>query len=65
MKTNDSTLIKEAISIIQKNKSIEFAHAKAKKLMVEAWKEIDSLIPKSLAKIKLKALVDFLIDRNI
>jgi len=33
--------------------------------MVEAWKEIDSLIPKSLAKIKLKALVDFLIDRNI
>jgi len=64
MKTNDVTLINEAIQIMKRNGSIEFAKAKAKELMLEAWSELDSFLEASSAKSKLRALVDYLIERD-
>jgi len=49
---------------LEKNGSLEFARAKAVQLILDAWKDIDSLIIESYAKNKLKALVDFLIERK-
>lgn len=65
MHTSDENLIREAIEIMRSNNSIEFASKKAEELMVNAWRKIDSLIPDSIAKLKLKALVDFLISRKV
>jgi len=65
MKTSNTDHIKEAIGIMQKNNSMEFARDKASELMKDAWKEIDLLVTQSPAKTRLKALVDYLISRRI
>jgi len=65
LKTNDKELIKEAIYILKKNKSIEFAQNKAKELILEAWKELNNFLEESDAKKNLRVLVDFLIERDI
>jgi len=65
MKTNNREIIQEAISIMRKNGSIEFARKTAKEIINSSWKEIDNLLLFSKTKMKLKALADFLIERNI
>jgi len=65
MHTNDVTLIKEAIGTLNKTKSVEYAREVAKQMMEDAWNSVDSLLPASDAKLKLKALVDFLIVRSV
>jgi geranylgeranyl pyrophosphate synthase len=64
LKTNDTQLILEAVNILKKNKSLEFATNKAEELVMSAWKELDSFLPSSTAKNSLKGLVDFLIKRD-
>lgn len=64
LKTNDTALIAEAINIMERNKSVEYAQNKMRELMMEAWNELDSVLPASLAKSKLRALVDYLIERD-
>jgi geranylgeranyl pyrophosphate synthase len=64
LKTNDVKLIEEAINIMKRNGSIEFAKKKAEDLMLDAWNELDSFLEASAAKSKLKALVDYLIQRD-
>eukprot|EP01117_Protostelium_nocturnum_P001148 TRINITY_DN1146_c0_g1_i1.p1 TRINITY_DN1146_c0_g1~~TRINITY_DN1146_c0_g1_i1.p1 ORF type:complete len:388 (-),score=127.85 TRINITY_DN1146_c0_g1_i1:48-1211(-) len=65
LKTHDQALIREAIDILESNGSMEFARNQAKEILKDAWNQVDSLLPHSRAKAKLKALTDFLIDRSI
>ena len=65
MHTTDQKLRDEAIAIIKKCGSIEYAKEKAKKMILEAWQGVDKLIPESDAKLKLKAFTDYLVDRKI
>jgi geranylgeranyl pyrophosphate synthase len=65
MHTKDKDLIKEALDILSKYGSIEYARNRANELVSNAWKEADSVLPESAAKQRLKALADFLIERKI
>lgn len=64
MRTSDRKLIDEAIAILEKYGSIEYAKLFAKKLVEEGWREIEGFLPDSSAKSKLNALVKFLIERE-
>jgi geranylgeranyl pyrophosphate synthase len=61
----DQKTILEAISIIKETGSIEYAQQKAKEIVRDAWKKLDSVIPENLGKQKLKAFADYLIERDI
>eukprot|EP01114_Cavostelium_apophysatum_P017196 TRINITY_DN504_c0_g1_i1.p1 TRINITY_DN504_c0_g1~~TRINITY_DN504_c0_g1_i1.p1 ORF type:complete len:386 (+),score=86.71 TRINITY_DN504_c0_g1_i1:164-1321(+) len=65
MHTSDPVLIAEAIDIMRRNKSMEFAQDKARDLIFEAWNGVDTLLPNSTAKSQLRTLVDYLIDRKV
>lgn len=65
MHTNDVELIREALSILKKYNAPEYAKEYAKNTVKEAWNEVDSVIPESDAKQKLKAFSDFLVEREI
>jgi len=63
--TTDQKLRNEAIKIMKRYGSIEYAKQFAKKLVAESWKEVDRLLSPSDAKEKLKAFADYLIKRKI
>ncbi|MFH1432826.1 MAG: polyprenyl synthetase family protein [archaeon] len=63
--TRDEKLINEAFDIINKYKSIEFAKSTAKKIIEEAWNEVDVILPESKSKQMLSKLVTYLIERKI
>ncbi len=65
MHANDQKLRNEAIAVIKKYGSIDYAKDKAKKMILEAWEGVDKLIPESEAKKKLKAFTDYLVERKI
>jgi len=65
LKTKNKKLIEESIEILEKHHSISYAKIKAKKLVRNAWKKLDSCILESESKQKLKLFADFLINRNI
>jgi geranylgeranyl pyrophosphate synthase len=62
--TNNPELVDEAISILRKYNSIEYARQKAKELVLDAWKQVDPLLKDSKAKKKLKDFAYFLIERD-
>jgi len=57
--------ISEAISIIKRYRAIEFAKKKAKEILNKSLGKIDKIFPPSRAKMMLKDLVYFLIERKI
>jgi geranylgeranyl pyrophosphate synthase len=61
----DQSIILEAIKIIKESKSIEYAVAKAKELVQNAWKDVESQLPNNEAKNKLHAFSIYLIERTI
>ena len=63
--TREKEKIDRAIEILVKAGSVDYARNKAKEIMTKAWEEANSFIPESNAKIKLKGLVDYLIEREI
>jgi len=63
--TKDNILIEESIKILNKYNTIDYAREKARKLVEDAWKEIDTCLAYSDSKIKLKLFADFLINRDI
>jgi len=63
--TRDPKLIQDAISLLNKYGAISYAKDFARKIVNDAWKEAEGLLPESDAKKKLKAFVDFLIERKI
>lgn len=67
MKTYDQKLIQEAIEIMKRNGSIAYAKQKAEDLVLEAWQMVDRVLSDThaQAKKKLKALVQFMVQRNI
>ena len=62
--TSDPRQVEEAISILSKCGSIEYAKRKAKELVLNAWKEADPLLKDSMAKKKIRDFAYFLIDRD-
>lgn len=65
MHTTDQNLIKEAIEIMKKYGSIDYAKETAKKLLNEGWESANKYLPEGEAKQKLKELTDFLVARKI
>jgi geranylgeranyl pyrophosphate synthase len=65
MYTTNQKIRNEAIEIIKKHGSIEYAKEKARSLIKETWKEVDKLLPKSKAKERLNEFVNYLIERKI
>ncbi len=65
MHTTDQKLKDEAIKIMERYGSFEYAKQFAKRLVTESWKEVDRLLSPSDAKDNLKAFADFLIERKI
>ena len=65
MHTQDQKLRDEAIAIMQKYGSIEYAKNFARKIVKESWKDAKVLLPESEAKEKLNAFAKFLIERKI
>jgi len=65
LRTTDQKLKDEAIAIMKRYGSIEYAKQFAMRMVAESWKEVDRLLSPSEAKEKLKAFADFLIERKI
>jgi len=63
--TDDAKERIEAIEIIKKYNSIEYARKRAKDIMKDAWQEADKLLPESKAKERLSEFVNYLIERKI
>jgi len=65
MHTSEQSLKDEAISIIQRNSSIDYSKNVSKKLVEDSWSEVEKYLPASAGKEKLKAFAAFLIERKI
>ena len=65
MHTSSQKLRDEAISIMQKYGSIDYAKQFARNLVQQSWKEVDNLLLPSDAKEKLRAFVEYLVERKI
>jgi len=65
MHTTDQKIRNEAIAIMQKYGSIDYAKRYAQKIVEESWREVERLLPSSKAKEKLNAFAKFLIEREI
>jgi geranylgeranyl pyrophosphate synthase len=65
MHTTDQKITREAIGIIRKYGSIEYAKKYAHNLVKEGWNEIDGSLPPSNAKEKLRAFASYLVEREI
>jgi len=64
MHTKDKALIKEAIDIIKKYNSIEYAKGLAKNIVKSAWDAAEPLLKESEAKQQLKMLIEFSTERK-
>ncbi|VVB59195.1 Short chain isoprenyl diphosphate synthase [uncultured archaeon] len=65
MHTSDKKLIKEAIDMLRKYNSMEYAKSKARELVKNAWNEVEPLLSESRAKEMLRSFADYLIERQI
>ena len=65
MHTADQRLRDEAITLMQKYGSIQYAREFASKIVNESWNDAKKLLPDSKAKKKLNAFAQFLIERKI
>jgi len=65
MHTSNQNLRNEAIAIMRKYESMEYAKQMARKMVRKSWNEVEKLLPASVGKEKLKAFAVFLIERKI
>lgn len=65
MKTNDDDLILEAISILKKSGSLDYAEKKAKQLLIEAWEGLEPILPECKSKNQLRQLSMYLVNRDL
>ena len=65
MHTHDEELIREALSIFGKYDSISYAKELAKKLIKQAWGEVEPLLPESDAKEMMRSFAEFMINREM
>ena len=62
---DDQTVINEAIEIIKSTNSIEHAKQQARDIVKAAWANVQSALPETDAKLKLKAFADYLVEREL
>jgi geranylgeranyl pyrophosphate synthase len=65
MHTSNQKLVEEAISIMEKYDSINYAKNLAKEMVKDSWKKVEKLLSASDAKEKLNAFAKFLIERKL
>ena len=65
MHTADRDLCKEAIALLQKYGSVQYAQEYASRLVKESWDVVESLFLQGSAKEKIKVFVEYLITRKI
>jgi geranylgeranyl pyrophosphate synthase len=65
MHTSDQKLREDAINVMQKYGSIDYAKQFARNLVQQSWKEVDQILLPSQAKEKLKAFAEYLVERKI
>ncbi|NIU38846.1 hypothetical protein GWN65_02415 [Candidatus Bathyarchaeota archaeon] len=65
MHTSDQKLREDAINVMQKYGSIDYAKQFARNLVQQSWKEVDQILLPSPAKEKLKAFAEYLVERKI
>ena len=63
--TSSQKLRDEAIALMLKYSSIEYAEKQAKTMVKKCWNHVELLLPESEGKEKLKAFAVFLIERKI
>ncbi len=63
--TKDKSLIGEAIAVIKKHGSIDYARKTAMQLLEEAWQEAGKVLPESEAKSQMKEFAQMLINRSV
>jgi len=64
MHTSNQKLRDEAISIMQKYSSIDYAKQFGRNLVQQSWREVDNLLTPSDAKEKLRAFAEYLVERK-
>ncbi len=62
---SDSRRIREAVALIRESDAIEYAKGKAREIVRGAWRGADRVLKPSSAKAELKALADFLVERDL
>lgn len=62
--TKNPVLIQEAIEIMRKSGSIDYANRFAGKLVEKAWAKLNPLLKENEGKRKLKALAEYLVQRS-
>ena len=65
MRTKDEKLLREAVAIIKKHNSIEYAQQAMHNLIEDAWKQVDAVLRESEAKVKLKQFSQMLVNRLV
>jgi len=65
LKTNDVSLIKEAVELMKSTDSLDYAKKIAAQIVTEAWREIEKLLPENKTKEKLRVFANYLISRNL
>jgi len=63
--TDDLKERREAIEIINKYGSVEYAKKVAKKIIKDAWEEAEKLLPETKAKKRLYQFINYLIERKV
>ena len=63
--TRDEQEINEALVILHKYNSIEFAKNTAKKIVKDAWTQVNTTLPESESKHMLSKFADYLIERKV
>lgn len=65
MHTSSQKLRDEAIGIMQRYGSIDYAKQFARNLVQQSWKEVDEILTPSDAKEKLRAFARYLVERKV
>lgn len=63
--TENRAKIREAIGLLEKYGSLDYAKDQARNIVKDSWKDVDELLKDSKAKAQLKAFADFLVERDI
>lgn len=64
MHTKEKKLIEEAISILKKYGSVDYAKEFARSIVRESWSAIKDILPENEYKEKLRDLANFLVERD-
>jgi len=63
--TKNKRKVKRAIALIKKSGAIGYARNKANRIVKNAWRDLEKLLPDNEGKAELKAFADFVINREL